>query len=157
MQQYLHWLRARIPGEPICLITDQFTVHITDEVTKTEEELGIEIIWVPKGATGKYQPLDRRTFGALKSKGRAKWKFIFSQECCKPCTKEIAGELLLQSWAKLSDPAVEAGWDFNEATAENDESESESSDEEFVLEVGTESSDEELDEKGEPVDEEEAE
>jgi hypothetical protein len=26
IQQYLHWLRARIPGEPICLIMDQFTV-----------------------------------------------------------------------------------------------------------------------------------
>jgi hypothetical protein len=109
MQQCLHWLRARIPGEPICLIMDQFTVHTTDEVTKTAEELGIDIIWVPKGATGKYQSLDPRTFGALKSKGRAKWKFIFSQECGKQCTKEIAAELLLRSWAELSDSAVEAG------------------------------------------------
>jgi hypothetical protein len=58
---------------------DQFTVHTTDKITETAEELGIEIIWVPKGATGKYQPLDRRTFGALKSKGRTKWRFIFSQ------------------------------------------------------------------------------
>jgi hypothetical protein len=78
MQQHLHWVRAPIPGEPIRLIKDQFTVHTTDEVTETAEELGIEIIWLPKGATGKYHPLDRRTFGALKSKGRAKWKFIFS-------------------------------------------------------------------------------
>jgi hypothetical protein len=73
----------------------QFTVHTTDEVTETAEKLGIEIIWVPKGATGKYQPLDRHTFGALKSKGRAKWKLIFSQECVKQYTKEIAAELLL--------------------------------------------------------------
>jgi hypothetical protein len=128
MQQYLHWLRARIPGEPICLIMDQFTVHTTDEVTETAEELGIEIIWVPKRATGEYQPLDGRTFGALKSEGRAKWKFIFSQECGKQCTKEIAADLLVQSWAELSDSAVEAGWDFNEPVAEDDENESESSD-----------------------------
>jgi hypothetical protein len=58
---------------------------------------------------------------------------------------------------ELSDPAVEAGWNFNEPAAEDDESESESSHEEFVLETGTQSSDEELDEQGEPVDEEEAE
>jgi hypothetical protein len=63
----------------------------------------------------------------------------------------------LQSWAELSDSAVEAGWDFNEPAAEDDESELESSDEEFVLERGTENSNEDLDEQGEPVDKEEAE
>jgi hypothetical protein len=45
-------------------------------------------------------------------------------------------------------------WDFNEPAAEDDESESESSDEEFVLETGAESSGKEPDEQGEPVDEE---
>jgi hypothetical protein len=126
-------------------------------VTKTAEELGIEIIWIPKGATGKCQALDRLTFGALKSKGRAKWRFIFSEGCGKQCTKEIAAELLLQWWAELSDSAVEAGWDFNEPAAEDDESESESSDDKFVLETGTDRSNEEPDEQGEPVDQEEAE
>jgi hypothetical protein len=57
----------------------------------------------------------------------------------------------------LSDSAVDAGWDFNEPAARDDESELESSDEEFVLETGIESSDEELNEQGEPVDDEEAE
>jgi hypothetical protein len=88
------------------------SVHTTDEATETAEEHGIENIWVPKGATGKYRPLVRRAFGALKSKGQAKWKFIFSQECGKQCTKEITAELLLQSRAELSDSAVEVGWDF---------------------------------------------
>jgi hypothetical protein len=149
IQQYLRWLRARIPGEPICLIMDQFTVHITNRVTETAEKLGIEIIWVPKGATSKYQPRDRCAFGALKSKGRGKRKFIFSQECGKQCNKEIAAELLLQSLAELSDSAVETGWDFNEPAAEDDKSKSASSHDEFVFETGTESSDEELDEQGE--------
>jgi hypothetical protein len=44
---------------------------------------------------------------------------------------------------ELSDSAVEASWDFNEPAAEDDESESESSDEEFVFELGTESSEKE--------------
>jgi hypothetical protein len=59
--------------------------------------------------------------------------------------------------AELSDSAVEAGRDFNDPTAEDDENESESSDKEFMLETGTKSSNEELDGQGEPVDEEEAE
>jgi hypothetical protein len=69
MTQDLKWLRGQIPEEPLRLIMDQYTTHATPEIEEEAEELGIEIIWVPKGGTGRCQLRDRRTFGALKSKG----------------------------------------------------------------------------------------
>jgi hypothetical protein len=58
-------------GRTIMIISQNMT-HTAPEMKKKAEELGVKIIWVPKGGTGRYQPLDRRTFGALKSKDKAK-------------------------------------------------------------------------------------
>jgi hypothetical protein len=70
MLEYLDWLRDHIPAEPLGLLLDQHRTHTTPAMTEKAEMLGIELIWIPKGATGRYQPLDKRTFGALKAKGR---------------------------------------------------------------------------------------
>jgi hypothetical protein len=52
MTQYLKWLRAQIPEEPLCLIMDQHTTHTVPEIEDEAEKLGIKIIWLPKGGTG---------------------------------------------------------------------------------------------------------
>jgi hypothetical protein len=80
---------------------DQYTTHIAPEIEKEAEELEIKIIWVPKGGTGRCQPLDRRTFGARKSKGNAKWRRYFSDYHGFGCTQDIGAELLLESWQRL--------------------------------------------------------
>jgi hypothetical protein len=68
---YLKGIHKILDGEPICPLMDQYTTHVTDAVVFTAWELGIYIIWIPNGATGRYQPLDKRVFGALKSKGKS--------------------------------------------------------------------------------------
>jgi hypothetical protein len=98
MIQYLKWLRVQIPEEPLCLIRDQYTTHTAPEIENEAEESGIKIICVSKGATGRYQALDRRTFGALKSKGKAKWPRYFNDHYAVRCTREIGAELFLESW-----------------------------------------------------------
>jgi hypothetical protein len=54
------------------LISDQFGTYCCDGFVNLAEELGTSIIWIPKGATGIYQSLNRRAFGGLKAKNRAK-------------------------------------------------------------------------------------
>jgi hypothetical protein len=90
----LDWLRHRMPLEPFCPLIDQYGTHMTEAVKKKGEPLGIELIWIPKGATGGYQPLNRRTVGALKAKGRAKWRNRRPEHCEMGCTRAIAAELL---------------------------------------------------------------
>jgi hypothetical protein len=103
MLDYLDWLRSQMPSEPLCLLLDQFGTHTTELVTTKAEALGIEMIWIPKGATGRSQPLDRRTFGAPKAKGKAKWRHQFAEHYGMGCTRDLTAELLLQSWNELSD------------------------------------------------------
>jgi hypothetical protein len=75
---YLYWLRNWFQDRPLYCIMDDFSAHTTDRVLNTAAEFTIEIIWIPEGATGIYQSLDRRVFGALKSKGRAEWKCFYA-------------------------------------------------------------------------------
>jgi hypothetical protein len=142
MLQYFGWLRTRMAGEPIC-------------VEGQAAEYRIEIIWVPKGAAGQYQPLDRRTFGALKSQGNAKWKSLFSQRYGAQCTKEISADLLLQSSDELSVWAIAAGWDFGEDGEEDERDEPDSSDGEFEIRIDTDYSDPEMEKPDEAADDEE--
>jgi hypothetical protein len=40
--QYVKWLRAQIPEEPLCLTANQYTAHTATEIEEEAEELGIE-------------------------------------------------------------------------------------------------------------------
>jgi hypothetical protein len=108
--------------------------------------LGIEIIWVLRGGTWRYQSLDRRTFAALKSKGKAKWRRYFNDHYGTSCTRGIAAELLLESWNELSDSAVTASWAYGESIKDEDNDESDDSDGEFELRICTDSSDDDVQE-----------
>jgi hypothetical protein len=141
MISYLQWLRSTRENEALCLIMDQYPTHTTSDVEDEARRLGIDLIWIPKGATGRYQPLDRRTFGALKSKGKAKWQKYFSEHYGGKCTRKIAALLLLESWEELSEAAVLSGWDYEEGTESSDD-ESDDSDDGFELRVGSDSDDE---------------
>jgi hypothetical protein len=132
MLQYLHSLRQRIPDESLYLAMGQFTAYTSESVQNEADQLQIEILWVPKGAASRYQPLDRRTFGALKSKGKAKWRRYFKNHSGAQCTKEIGAAPLLASRDEPSESWISTGWDFNEPL-QDEEEESDESDDEFAL------------------------
>jgi hypothetical protein len=97
MVQYLHWLRTQSMAPDICLLLDQFDAQETPTVHDEASRLNSHLVFMPKGGTGRYQPLDRRVFGALKSKGRAKWARYYEANPGRVCTCKIAADLLLIS------------------------------------------------------------
>jgi hypothetical protein len=110
---------------------DQYRTDIATEIQAEAESLGIEIIPVLRGGTGRYQPLDRRTFGALRSQGKAKWRRYFNDHYGTSSVREIAAELLLESQNKLSDFVVIASWDDGESVEDEDDDEPDDADGEF--------------------------
>jgi hypothetical protein len=132
MIQFLDWLREQVAAPEICLVLDQFDAHNTPCVHEKAQANNIHLLFVPKGGTGRYHPLDRRVFGALKVKGRAKWATTYQANPGMDCTRPVAAELLLTSWAELSESCVLAGWDIQEDPIENQSSSSDS-DEEWSL------------------------
>jgi hypothetical protein len=134
MIAYLSWLRQRITATHISLIVDQYDAHDTLPVHMAAWALGIELLFVPRGGTGKYQPLDRRTFGALKAMGRTRWGQHYASNPGIVCDRPMAANLLLVCWNELSEESVLAGWDLGLAEDSKDSS-SDESDEEWSLQL----------------------
>jgi hypothetical protein len=105
----LDWLRTHVNAGHIVLTLDQFDADNTLEIHARADELGIELAFIPRGGTGTYQPLDRRVFGALKSKGCAKWIAHAFQNPGAECTRPEAVQLLLESWEELPEACIQSG------------------------------------------------
>ncbi len=57
-------------GLPSALLLDQFTIHTSEFIAEEAKKRNIELIFVPKGLTSKYQPLDILINGILKQKAK---------------------------------------------------------------------------------------
>ena len=57
-------------GKSSVLLLDQFSAHTDDFIQNEAKERNIKLIFVPKGLTYKYQPLDVLINGILKQKAK---------------------------------------------------------------------------------------
>jgi hypothetical protein len=63
-----------IQSKPSALLLDQFTIHTDNFIAEEAKKRNIELIYVPKGLTSKYQPLDVLINGILKQKAKKIWR-----------------------------------------------------------------------------------
>ena len=77
--EYLGWIREVVQNEKIYLLVDQYPTHFTEDAKVAAQKMNIILIPIPKGGTDRYQPLDRRIFGIMKSMGAARWSEIYYQ------------------------------------------------------------------------------
>jgi hypothetical protein len=101
------------------LILNQYGTRETDSVKANTQSLGIFLLWVSKVAPGIYQPHDCRFSGALRAKGRAKWRTVYFAHH-KHCDNATAGSLLREVYGELPDSVILAGWTFDETPVELD-------------------------------------
>jgi hypothetical protein len=91
---------------PVALVLNQYPAHITPLSHLRANEFNINLIFVPKGGTAIYQPLDRRTYGALKSKARSKFDPAICNEWNQQPTKESAAKLAHKCWNEIAEENV---------------------------------------------------
>jgi hypothetical protein len=129
MLQYLDWLHAASHQKPCALVMDSFGAHFPDEVIDKARGLCIRLIPVPKGLTGKWQPLDRKCFGALKKTSQRIWREKVTRQPDLQWDHIEAARILEEAWAELTAATVLSAWAFidgNEAEADDSESSEES-------------------------------
>lgn len=61
-------------GKPSVLLLDQFKSHCDEFIKNFATSKNIKLIYVPKGLTYKYQPLDVSINGILKQKAKKMWR-----------------------------------------------------------------------------------
>ena len=106
-QLYLLHLRELFCDDPLDLILDVHSSHRTQEVKTLAQNLGINLHYIPAGATDALQPLDRRVFGALKSSARR----LFRQRREVNRTLVDACEDLRIAWENVGSDVLEEAWD----------------------------------------------
>jgi hypothetical protein len=124
MLRYLSWLKVAVYDQPMALIMDGYSNHVTPIVKDKAESLEIEIIPVPSGRTGQFQPLDRTVFGPLKSMSAKVWDERYAANPDTQWTPEQAASIMEECWPRLKRSTIVKGWQFEEDSEEEAESES---------------------------------
>jgi hypothetical protein len=111
---YLRWLKTLLPPGESLVLLDQYPTHFSSRTMAVAASIegGMELIPVPKGGTGAYQPLDRRIFGNLKAKGAASWGAEYLRDPLEMAvaSKPIALRLLLETWDQISPEHITDAW-----------------------------------------------
>jgi hypothetical protein len=111
-RQYLDSLRSYTGSRgPLVLVWDVFTSHRDNTVVAHAFERGIQLIFVPAGQTGTYQPLDLRVFGELKRKIDQRFDH---QHMIDPNVEEspsMAVKYMLDSWGSITQENVLKAWE----------------------------------------------
>jgi hypothetical protein len=112
MLKYLSWLHYAMNDEPCALVMDSFPGHVTAAVSQKADFLDIEIIPVPEGLTGEFQPLDRSGFGPLKKISQALWDERAARDPHLRWSHQEAAKILEVAWAQLPPRVLESAWRF---------------------------------------------
>ena len=105
---YVNWLFGQM-RENCFLLWDVFSAHRDQEVQDLARELGIGMGYIPAGLTSRHQPLDKRIFGSLKSRARARFDAAHARQEEEPSVI-LAVRFLLESWNAIDQDEVIKAW-----------------------------------------------
>jgi hypothetical protein len=118
MLRYLSWVHIALGCRPFSLVLDSFRGHTTMNVLRKAKFLGVELIPVPKGMTGQYQPLDRSCFGPLKKMSQKGWDIRAAENPELKWDHREGARLLEEVWPRLTRATVLRGWQFQGGISE---------------------------------------
>jgi hypothetical protein len=108
---YTEWLHKQIAdGCPCALILDVYPTHRTDRVFAIAEAYDVELLFVPAGGTGRFQPMDRRVFGELKARARAAFdrrRWLAEGE---EISHDESVDILIQCWNAIPAENIRKAW-----------------------------------------------
>jgi hypothetical protein len=102
----LRWVTERTRSGRNCLLWDTSSAHRDQAVKEYTAQKGLKLVFIPPGMTDKYQPLDRRVFGSLKSRARARFDNLWIQHPGKALSLIDAIAILLDVWETTSQEEI---------------------------------------------------
>ena len=107
MEFYFGLVHKWMGGKKCALILDRFRAHTSQKTRDNAAKYNIRLVFIPTSGTEKFQPLDIRVFGCLKSSGQCH----FDQDLFKKqeghSTSEAA-DVFINCWYRLSRDVINA-------------------------------------------------
>jgi hypothetical protein len=105
-ETFTHWLNCLRglydDGEPICLVLDCYSVHLTEAMRRHAGKLGIHFLFILPGLTDELQPLDRFVFSAMKATCRQLYRIHGQSGASYPMPQRLAAGFLIRVWEGIS-------------------------------------------------------
>jgi hypothetical protein len=114
MVESVTWLSQRCGGDRFILVLDLYSAHRTPGLRAQAEQLGVELLFVPAGATSTLQPLDRRVFGESKARARAEFSREVWQHGGFGLELSDAIAIFISAWEAISLENVRKVWLLSE-------------------------------------------
>ena len=109
MLHYLEVLHEHV-NHPCALVLDTYAAHRTASVRARAQELGIDLIFIPPGATDLYQPLDRKIFGCLKAYAKRLWRQHYILHKGDRITRKEIAVHITEAWSCVTPLCIESAW-----------------------------------------------
>jgi hypothetical protein len=110
MFEYLTWVSQVAGGYPWVVTLYISPTHRTGKVVGHTDRMQMELLFVAAGATGCLQPLDRSTFGELKSRVRAQFQRLFAETGVRGVDFRESLEVLADCWNRITPENVRKTW-----------------------------------------------
>jgi hypothetical protein len=94
-------LREIAGYRPYVFTMNVYRSHRIERILATTEAEDVEILFVPAGGVGRFQPVDRRTFGELKARVRTDFPRRFWREGSETMDHQTSVDILEKSWASF--------------------------------------------------------
>jgi hypothetical protein len=112
MVAYLEWIHNNAAQSfPCALVLDAHPSDRKARVQQQAKELEIELFFVPAGGTARFQPLDLRIFGELKSRARAEFQQRFVRAGGCEAHYNMAMQVLCKCWRQIPAQNVRKAWE----------------------------------------------
>jgi hypothetical protein len=109
-KKVLQWLSGRAGDSHSTLIWDVDSVHREHGLKKYAASKGVRLLSIPPGITHAYQPLDRRVFGSLTARARARFDERWTGNPGLALTLGDAIEILLEVWTAIPQGEIFDAW-----------------------------------------------
>jgi hypothetical protein len=111
---FVEWLHKDVAKGCACvLILDVYPSHRAEAVLAVAEADDVELLFVPAGATGRFQPMDRRVLGELKARARAE----FTRRMWRTGETDVAHDesvqILARCWSAIPIENVRKAWNVS--------------------------------------------
>jgi hypothetical protein len=110
VKMVLRWVTERTRSGRNSLLWDTDIAHRDQAVKQYAAQKGLKLVFISPGMTDKYQPLDWRLFGSLKSRARARFDNLWIQHPGKTLTLMDAMAILLDVWETTSQEEILDAW-----------------------------------------------
>jgi hypothetical protein len=107
----IKWLHQEIADyKPCALVLNVYPTHSGEWVIASAEEDNMELLFVPAGGIGRFQPMDRRAFGELRARAPAEFSRQLRREGSETMNHSTSVDIPENCWASVPEDDVQRAW-----------------------------------------------